>query len=79
MTLMTRANRSLSRLLLASGQMLAGISDERQVSKLMLNLKDPKSFWRHDVFPSMAASEQGYKPDECTGWARYGQEQRHDH
>jgi glycogen debranching enzyme len=45
--------------------MLAGISDDVQVSKLMLNLKDPNSFWRPDVFPSMAKDQPGYAPDEC--------------
>ena len=48
--------------------MLAGISDEHQVEKMILNLKDPKSFWRHDVFPSLAANVPGYKPSE-TYWA----------
>jgi serine/threonine protein kinase len=46
--------------------MLAGICDEKQVARLMLNLKDPKTFWRHDVFPSLAAGERGYKPDAST-------------
>ena len=45
--------------------MIAGICDKDQVSKLMLNLKDEKSFWRHDVFPSLAADETGYRPDDC--------------
>jgi serine/threonine protein kinase len=47
--------------------MLAGISDEHQVSKLMLNLKDPKTFWRHNVFPSLAADQPEYEPGE-SGW-----------
>jgi serine/threonine protein kinase len=46
--------------------LIAGICDKQQVSKLMLNLKDPKAFWRHDVFPSLAADQRGYRPDACT-------------
>lgn len=43
--------------------MLAGICNEHQVTRLMANLKDPKLFWRHNVFPSLAADHPDYKED----------------
>jgi len=43
--------------------MLARISSQDQVKKMLANLKDPKSFWRHIPFPSLAADQEGYKPD----------------
>lgn len=43
--------------------MLAGVSDERQIPKMMANLKDATTFWRHDVFPSLAANHASYKAD----------------
>ncbi len=43
---------------------IAGVSKDNQVVKMMQNLKDPKSFWRPDVFPSLAADQERYGPDE---------------
>lgn len=43
--------------------MLAGVCNDDQVLKLMNNLRDPKTFWRHNVFPSLAADQATYIPD----------------
>jgi glycogen debranching enzyme len=43
--------------------MLAGISSDDQVKKMLANLKDPNSFWRQIPFPSLAADHKDYKPD----------------
>jgi glycogen debranching enzyme len=42
--------------------MLAGITSPAQEEKLIANLKDPKSFWRLNVFPTLAADQKGYDP-----------------
>ncbi|MBN8456997.1 MAG: hypothetical protein J0M04_04060 [Verrucomicrobia bacterium] len=42
--------------------MLAGISSPEQEAKLIANLKDPKSFWRQNIFPTLAADQPGYDP-----------------
>ena len=42
--------------------MLAGISTSRQEAKLIAHLKDPKSFWRQNIFPTLAADQPGYDP-----------------
>ncbi len=42
--------------------MLAGITSKDQNARLVANLKDPKSFWRKNVFPSLAADQAGYEP-----------------
>ena len=43
--------------------MLAKIASAHQVEKMLQQLKNPKSFWRHNVFPSLAADEKQYRPD----------------
>lgn len=43
--------------------MLVGISSSKQVERMLMNLKDSKTFWRHNVFPSLAADHPEYKPD----------------
>lgn len=40
--------------------LLAGLATENQVRRLMGHLKNPKSFWRPHVFPSLAADDPGY-------------------
>jgi len=42
--------------------MLAGITSPRQEAKLIANLKDPKSFWRQNIFPVLAADQPGFDP-----------------
>ncbi len=42
--------------------LLAGITNKHQESKLIANLKDPKSFWRKNVFPALAADQKYYEP-----------------
>lgn len=42
--------------------MLAGITSPAQEQKLMANLKDPNSFWRQNVFPTLAADQKQYDP-----------------
>jgi hypothetical protein len=42
--------------------MLAGISSPEQEAKLIAHLKDPKSFWRQNIFPALAADQPGYDP-----------------
>jgi len=43
--------------------MLAGVAGVNQSSKLLANLKDPKSFWRKVPFPSLAADQKNYAAD----------------
>ncbi len=42
--------------------MLAGVTDARKDSCLVHHLQDPASFWRDNVFPALAADEEGYSP-----------------
>jgi glycogen debranching enzyme len=42
--------------------MLAGITSPDQEAKLIAHLKDPKSFWRQNIFPTLAADQPGYDP-----------------
>lgn len=42
--------------------MLAGITSPAQEEKLIANLRDPKSFWRPMVFPTLAADQTFYNP-----------------
>jgi len=42
--------------------MLAGVTSPAQEQKLMANLKDPNSFWRQNVFPTLAADQKHYDP-----------------
>lgn len=42
--------------------MLAGITSPHQEEKLIANLKDPNSFWRQNVFPTLAADQLFYNP-----------------
>lgn len=42
--------------------MLAGITSKAQEEKLIANLKDPDSFWRQNVFPTLAADQEHYDP-----------------
>ncbi|UCS91658.1 hypothetical protein KZP23_12955 [Echinicola marina] len=42
--------------------MLAGVSSEEQNERLIANLKDPSSFWRKIIFPSLAADQEKYNP-----------------
>jgi hypothetical protein len=43
--------------------MLAGIASKEQAERLIINLKDPESFWRHMPFPSLAANDPHYESD----------------
>jgi hypothetical protein len=43
--------------------MLAGIASKEQAEKLIINLKDPASFWRNMPFPSLAADDPHYESD----------------
>ncbi|MFA4922799.1 MAG: trehalase family glycosidase, partial [Ignavibacteriaceae bacterium] len=43
--------------------MLAGISNQHQVGKMLENLKDTKTFWRTIPFASLAADDKNYKAD----------------
>lgn len=40
--------------------MLAGITSPHQEDKLIANLQDPNSFWRLNVFPTLAADQRFY-------------------
>jgi len=42
--------------------MLAGITSPEQEQRLIANLKDPDSFWRMNVFPTLAADQKKYEP-----------------
>lgn len=42
--------------------MLAGITTRAQSDRLVSHLKDPNSFWRTIVFPTLAADQKGYNP-----------------
>jgi glycogen debranching enzyme len=42
--------------------MLAGITNKEKNEKLILNLKDTASFWRRNVFPTLAANQKYYNP-----------------
>ncbi len=42
--------------------MLAGITTPAQEARLIENLKDPESFWRTNVFPTLAADQKHYDP-----------------
>ncbi len=42
--------------------LLAGITTKEQEARLIANLKDPDTFWRKNVFPSLAADQQYYDP-----------------
>jgi hypothetical protein len=42
--------------------MLAGITSPEREERLIQNLKDPDSFWRRHVFPTLAADQKHYDP-----------------
>jgi glycogen debranching enzyme len=42
--------------------MLAEICSKEQASRLIENLKDPKTFWRTFPFPTLSADHPGYNP-----------------
>ncbi|MCR8668716.1 alpha,alpha-trehalase [Aestuariibaculum sp. M13] len=42
--------------------MLAGITTPKKDKRLIQHLKNPKEFWRKNIFPSLAADEEGYSP-----------------
>lgn len=42
--------------------MLAGIASKKQCEKLVANLTDTTSFWRKNVFPTLAADQEGFNP-----------------
>jgi glycogen debranching enzyme len=42
--------------------LLAGITSPHQEEKLIANLRDPNSFWRENVFPTLAADQRKYDP-----------------
>ena len=42
--------------------MLAGVTTEAQTEALLKNLKNPKTFWRTIVFPTLSADDKVYKP-----------------
>lgn len=50
--------------------MLAGITLPAQEARLIANLKDPQTFWRKNVFPTLAADQPGY--DGSGGYWRGG-------
>ncbi|MCK6452965.1 MAG: hypothetical protein L6R19_19270 [Alphaproteobacteria bacterium] len=50
--------------------MLAGIPAPRRVERMIANLRDPATFWRRDVVPSLAADDPLYDP--CGGLWRGG-------
>jgi|GEM_PF-21655 len=43
--------------------LLAGVADSKQAARLVEHLRDPASFWRQTVFPTLAADQEGYDPD----------------
>lgn len=43
--------------------LLAGIASDEQASRLYLNLRDPKLFWRTIPFASLSADDPNYKAD----------------
>lgn len=43
--------------------LLAKISSKSQVEKMMNQLRNPETFWRTNVFPSLAANHPDYQPD----------------
>lgn len=43
--------------------LLAGVANSRQAGQLVEHLRDPASFWRQVVFPTLAADQEGYDPD----------------
>lgn len=43
--------------------MIAGLCSPAQVQKLMDNLKNPHTFWRTNVFPSLSADEENFQGD----------------
>ena len=49
---------------------LAGMTSREQEAKLIANLKDPNTFWRKNVFPSLAADQKYY--DSTGGYWRGG-------
>ena len=42
---------------------LAGIASQDQADKMVMSLKDPKTFWRLIPFPSLSADDKDYKAD----------------
>jgi glycogen debranching enzyme len=42
--------------------LLAGVADQAQAARLVDHLRDPKTFWRPFVFPTLAADQPGYNP-----------------
>lgn len=42
--------------------LLAGVTDAAKDSCLVRHLQNPASFWRDNVFPALAADEEGYSP-----------------
>ncbi len=42
--------------------LLAGVTSAEQEARLIENLRDPKSFWRQHVFPTLAADQKHYDP-----------------
>jgi glycogen debranching enzyme len=42
--------------------LLAGVASKTQAERLAQHLRDPKTFWRPFVFPTLAADEKGYDP-----------------
>lgn len=42
--------------------LLAGIASKAQAHRLVQNLRDPKTFWRPVVVPTLAADQKGYDP-----------------
>jgi hypothetical protein len=42
--------------------MLAGIASKKQCERLVAHLKDTSSFWRANVFPTLAADQPAYDP-----------------
>ena len=43
--------------------LLAGVADAAQANRLVEHLRDPKTFWRPVVFPTLAADQKGYDPN----------------
>jgi glycogen debranching enzyme len=43
--------------------MLAGITNKEKNEKLVAHLKDTSSFWRRNVFPTLAANQKYYNPN----------------
>jgi hypothetical protein len=41
--------------------LIAGVASKEQAARMVAHLKDPKEFWRPNVFPTLAANEPEYK------------------